>query len=39
MTAILLSIPPAEAIKFAITMALAISLGYVIICGTDRRRP
>jgi hypothetical protein len=36
MTAILLDIPPMEAIKFAVTMALTIGLAYVVICGTDQ---
>jgi hypothetical protein len=38
MTAALLNIPPGEAIQFAVTMALVIGFGYVIICGTGRPR-
>ncbi len=38
MTAILLDIPMADAIGFAISMFLAIGFGYLLIVGTDRRQ-
>lgn len=36
---ILLDIPPMDAIKFAVTMALTVAFSYFIVCGTSRRKP